>query len=87
MLNAESFLLWLFQFSLPMFNVSFSRRESYQISEITFSLSEEDQQESDYLAIRSGSEPLCDICIRGGSHSHAKRALAVAPALPRRNAL
>lgn len=29
-----------------------------------FLLSEEDQQESDYLAIRSGSEPLCDICIR-----------------------
>lgn len=42
-------------------------------------------QESDYLAIRSGSKPLCDICIGGGSNFHARGVLAVASILPQQH--
>lgn len=45
------------------------------------------KQESDYLAIRSGSEPLCDICIGGGSHSHARGVLAVGSSLAQQHTL
>lgn len=61
--------------------------ESYQIFEIHSYHHRRIKQESDYLAIRSGSEALCGICIRGGSHFHARRVLAVAPTLPQPNTL
>lgn len=60
-------MFWKFIISLP---------ESYQISEIHSYYHRRIKQESDYLAIRSGSEPLCDICISGGNHFHARRVLA-----------
>lgn len=59
-----------------------SPSKSYQIFEIHPHYLRQIKQESDYLAIRSGSGPLCDICIRAGSHFHARRVLAVASALP-----
>ena len=62
-----------------------SQPESYQILEIHSNNHRRIKQESDYLVIRSGSEPLCDICIRGGSHFHARRVLAVATSLPQNN--
>ncbi len=71
--------------ALPIFSMSWkfviSLPESYQISEIHSYYHRRIKQESDYFAIRSGSEPLCDICMRGGSHFHARRVLAVAPIL------
>lgn len=45
------------------------------------------KQESDYFAIRSGSEPLCDICIGEASHSHARGVLAVFSSLAQQDAL
>lgn len=48
------------------------KSESYQISEIHSRHDRMIKRERDYLAIRSGSEPLCDICSGGGSHFHAR---------------
>lgn len=76
--------------ALPIFNMFcfvISRPESHQIFQIHSFHQRGIKQESDYLAIRSGSEPLCDICIRGGSHFHARRVLAVPPTPSRRGTL
>ena len=79
--------------ALPIFNMSWKfiifQPESYQIFEIHSNNHRRIKQDSDYLVISSGSEPLCDICFGGGSHFYARSVLAVAPApaLPQANTL